>query len=350
MRLGTVGDVESAHVPADRQHLLVGQLQPPAEKSHHGLLAVAHREVGIVDAVGLVLLPLAVFVLPELLDLLVDLRFADVVQKRRDHNRLDRHLRLYRRAHLDLDLPEDAHLVIDVQRMLEKPPGLAPMKARRCRRGEEAELLQSGQDLIDPPRPVAFSNSTNLSLSSILRSSYVVSSKYESVLTPTFLRAELSTHQHTHIIPRFALELLRKGRLEKKFRILQKGHGRTPPGYAAASLYGWHSLRATFVVLAVEAGVPLPDVQKIVGHTTAEMTMQYFNPTAKHTAERVREQMRGTVLDGRRNRGKAIDIQETAVLPDASAVAPVARQSVDALIAGLTDDQRKELARKLLGL
>ena len=60
--------------------------------------------------------------------------------------------------------------------------------------------------------------------------------------------------------------------------------------------------------------------------------------------------MRGTVLDGRRNRGKAIDIQEAAALPDASAVAPVARQSVDALIAGLTEAQRKELARKLLGL
>ena len=121
-------------------------------------------------------------------------------------------------------------------------------------------------------------------------------------------------------------------------------------GKRAASLYGWHSLRATFVVLAVEAGVPLPDIQKIVGHSTSTTTLEYFNPTAKHTAERVRKQMSGTVLDGRRNRGKAIDIQEAAALPDASAVAPVARQSVDALIAGLTDDQRKELARKLLGL
>ena len=121
-------------------------------------------------------------------------------------------------------------------------------------------------------------------------------------------------------------------------------------GKRAASLYGWHSLRATFVVLAVEAGVPLPDIQKVVGHSASATTLEYFNPTAKHTAERVREQMRGGVLDGRRNRGKAIDIQETAALPDVSAVAPVAKLPVDALIAGLTDDQRKELARKLLGL
>ena len=121
-------------------------------------------------------------------------------------------------------------------------------------------------------------------------------------------------------------------------------------GKRAASLYGWHSLRATFVVLAVEAGVPLPDVQKIVGHSTAEMTLQYFNPTARHTAERVRRQMRGTVLDGRRTQGGAIDIQESAALSDASAVAPAAQMSVDALIDGLTDAQRRELARRLLGL
>ena len=146
--------------------------------------------------------------------------------------------------------------------------------------------------------------------------------------------------------PRSIAKANRASRLD----LIERTRAARGVGKRAASLYGWHSLRATFVVLAVEAGVPLPDVQKIVGHTTAEMTMQYFNPTAKHTAERVREQMRGTVLDGRRNRGKAIDIQEAAALPDASAVAPVAQMPVDALIAGLTDDQRKELARKLLGL
>ena len=110
-------------------------------------------------------------------------------------------------------------------------------------------------------------------------------------------------------------------------------------------LYGWHSLRATFVVLAVEAGVPLPDVQKIVGHSTAEMTMQYFNPTAKHTAERVKRQMRGTVLDGRHKRiGATVD-----VTADTAAVVP-SKPSVDDFIASMSEDQRKELARKLLGL
>lgn len=110
-------------------------------------------------------------------------------------------------------------------------------------------------------------------------------------------------------------------------------------GKRAASIYGWHSLRATFVVLAIEAGVPLPDVQKIVGHSTAETTMQYFNPVRKHTAERVRRQMGGSVLNGR-----------NPALPAAEPPAKPAKLSLDDLVAGLTERQKKALARKLLGL
>lgn len=121
-------------------------------------------------------------------------------------------------------------------------------------------------------------------------------------------------------------------------------------GRRAASLYGWHSLRATFVVLAVEAGVPLPDIQKIVGHSTAATTLEYFNPTAKHTAERVRRQMCGTVLAKRHTKGNAIGLRGLSALPDAPTAPVEAKPSIDTLIAGLTDDQRKELARKLLGL
>ena len=106
-------------------------------------------------------------------------------------------------------------------------------------------------------------------------------------------------------------------------------------GRRAASLYGWHSLRATFVVLATEAGVPLADIARIVGHTTTDMTMEYFNPEKKHAAERVRRQMRGTALD-------APAPTETITQGDAT--------PVDALVASLTVDERKELARRLLGL
>lgn len=99
-------------------------------------------------------------------------------------------------------------------------------------------------------------------------------------------------------------------------------------GQRQASIYGWHSLRATFVVLAHEAGVPLADIQRIVGHTTTEMTLQYFNPTKIHTADRVRRQMQGSVL-GTPSR------TDTAV---------------EDIVALLSPEQRKKLALKLLGL
>lgn len=68
-------------------------------------------------------------------------------------------------------------------------------------------------------------------------------------------------------------------------------------GAHAASLYGWHSLRATFVVLALNEGLPLEDVRRIVGHTTADMTLEYYNPTKTIAAERFRRRMSATVLD-----------------------------------------------------
>ena len=92
-------------------------------------------------------------------------------------------------------------------------------------------------------------------------------------------------------------------------------------GCRSASLYGWHSLRATFVVLAVEAGVPIETVRLIVGHSTAKTTMEYFNPTAKHAAEQMRERMNATALGGGKRRkaiGATVDVPT-----DGNALAPV---------------------------
>jgi len=79
--------------------------------------------------------------------------------------------------------------------------------------------------------------------------------------------------------------------------LADKTRERRKVGMHAASLYGWHSLRATFVVLAVQAGVALPDIQKIVGHSEVEMTMQYYNPTRRHAAARLAQKMQQSVLN-----------------------------------------------------
>lgn len=60
-----------------------------------------------------------------------------------------------------------------------------------------------------------------------------------------------------------------------------------------ASIYGLHSLRASFVVMAItKAGMELADVQKIVGHSTVNQTLEYYNPTRKIAATKLKMRMR----------------------------------------------------------
>ena len=111
-----------------------------------------------------------------------------------------------------------------------------------------------------------------------------------------------------------------------------------------ASLYGWHSLRATFVVLAIEAGVPLASVQKIVGHSTFDMTMQYYNPTRLHEAERVKRQMRNTILN---TRSDAPRLTSAQAVPSLTHDEQKPADALDALLAHLTDEQKAELLKRL---
>lgn len=137
--------------------------------------------------------------------------------------------------------------------------------------------------------------------------------------------------------PMAAISAARKTRLD----LIEQTRQDRGIGKRAASVYGWHSFRHTFVILALQAGVPVEDVRLIVGHGEAEITLEnYYNPEKKHAAENMRKRMQGSVLDGKGKGRKRI----TAGVP-----APV-KPNVDDLIAGLTAEQRKELARKLLGL
>jgi len=121
---------------------------------------------------------------------------------------------------------------------------------------------------------------------------------------------------------RTLMDLTRKGRSVGRYQ---------------ASIYGWHSLRATFVVLAVEAGVPLAYVEKAVGHSMVQTTLQYFNPTGKHAADIIGRKVGGTFA--------AIESAEPV-----ETVAVQKRPTIDELAESLTDEERKALARKLLGL
>lgn len=110
-------------------------------------------------------------------------------------------------------------------------------------------------------------------------------------------------------------------------------------GKFSASLYGWHSFRTAFVVTAIENGVPLEDVRKIVGHSTEKMTLEYYRPERKHAAERVRRQMRGTVLN-HIPQGATIDA-------DAPNAAERAKTPVPALPAPTAGDNAAALANAI---
>jgi hypothetical protein len=50
-------------------------------------------------------------------------------------------------------------------------------------------------------------------------------------------------------------------------------------GQRAASVRDWHALRATWVTLALAAGVPVELVRRVTGHATVEVVLKhYFRP------------------------------------------------------------------------
>lgn len=112
-------------------------------------------------------------------------------------------------------------------------------------------------------------------------------------------------------------------------------------GRRAASIYGWHSLRATFVVLAIEAGVPLAYVEKAVGHATASMTLQYFNPTGRHAAAAIGSRLGAALAESLAASGEIVEAEPPPALP-----APSLDEQIDAL----PEEAKKALARRLLGL
>lgn len=121
-------------------------------------------------------------------------------------------------------------------------------------------------------------------------------------------------------------------------KLTRRGHAK---GRQAASIYGWHSLRATFVVLAIEAGVPLAYVEKAVGHATASMTLQYFNPTGQHAAAAIGSRLGTALAESLATSSEIVEAEPTPALPT---------PSLEAQLDALPEDAKKALARRLLGL
>lgn len=77
----------------------------------------------------------------------------------------------------------------------------------------------------------------------------------------------------------------------------KKTRGERAHGKVAASLFGWHNLRHSFIIIALAAGVPINDVSSIVGHGDVSTTLKnYGNSSREVVAERLARSMKNTVI------------------------------------------------------
>lgn len=97
-------------------------------------------------------------------------------------------------------------------------------------------------------------------------------------------------------------------------------------GSHAASLYGWHSFRTTFVTLAIEAGLSPTDIGQIVGHTTTKMTLRYYKPRLKNFADSIRNKLRASAAPQSPDLATAIQsiLASTDLTPEAKNAAILA--------------------------
>jgi len=76
-------------------------------------------------------------------------------------------------------------------------------------------------------------------------------------------------------------------------------------GQRAASVRDWHALRATFVTLALAAGVPVELVRRVTGHTTVDVVLKhYFKPDREQFREALTDAMPGILTGGKQRRIK----------------------------------------------
>ncbi len=132
--------------------------------------------------------------------------------------------------------------------------------------------------------------------------------------------------------------LLRKTRQERKV------------GKRAASLFGWHSLRASFVVTALNAGVPIEMVRRIVGHSTTRMTEEYFNPTKNIIAETMKRKMATSVIGGR-TETPIVTLETETFTPPHLKLAETSNcdfKNILAIVSRMSAKEREQL-QKLLG-
>jgi integrase len=102
-------------------------------------------------------------------------------------------------------------------------------------------------------------------------------------------------------------------------------------GRHSASIWGWHNLRATFITLALAAGIPFETVAKCTGHTLAQTVRDhYYNPTREHTKAAM--QKISKALGGRKSSVPAVATNVSSLAAQLKRLSPADRAELKRLL------------------
>lgn len=164
-------------------------------------------------------------------------------------------------------------------------------------------------------------------------SRYCAGASYRQIVEATgYCKATISTDLHT-IEDMVGKRFLRAQADSVKHGIRKLTRIERENGQRAASVRDWHALRATFVTLALAAGVPVELVRRVTGHATVDVVLKhYFRPDREQFRAALTEAMPGILTGGKRKRLKPAD--ELAAL-------------AGRIAAGTATDQDKDRLKKL---
>lgn len=142
-------------------------------------------------------------------------------------------------------------------------------------------------------------------------------------------------------------------------KLLKKTRQARGRGQRAACLYGWHSFRVAFVVMAIDLGVEIQVLKEIVGHATIDMTMHYYNPKELQAAEIMRRTIQRRNLKAHGQTKMLVGQPVRAALPPPTATQQARTtagsikeriEKLDALLADgvITQDERDDRRRAIL--
>lgn len=112
-------------------------------------------------------------------------------------------------------------------------------------------------------------------------------------------------------------------------------------GVNAASVRDWHTMRTTFVTLALTAGIPAELVQRVTGHKTVAVVMEhYFRPDREQFKAAFSDALPDVLTGG----GEVLDVEYEEVKPEADELVKLAQRIADCTATGKERKRFKELA------